>query len=168
MGTSHPETKRWVASRVMRAKARRVLDVGAGAGNWLDALRRVGYRGQVHALEVWAPYIEEFRLASRYDEVRELDARELTEDDFAAYDVVILGDVLEHMTKPEAQQLWARAGAARHSAIAIPIVHYCQGALNGNPYEEHVKPDWTHEEVLESFPGVTESSVFTITAAYWR
>ena len=168
MGTSHPETKPWVIERILACNAGRVLDVGAGAGNWLDALRGAGYDGEVYALEVWQPYIEQFQLDGRYDGVYVDDVRTLTRADFGGFDVVILGDVLEHMTKAEAQAVWELAQEARHAAIAIPIVHYCQGALNGNPFEEHVKPDWSHEEVLEAFPGISESRVFTITAAYWR
>ena len=168
MGTSHPETKPWVIERILASRARTVLDVGAGAGNWLDALTAAGFAGKVTALEVWKPYVEEYRLADRYYNVLTSDARDLTPDDFLEYDVVIFGDVLEHMTKAEALTVWERAQAARHAAIAIPIVHYCQGALNGNPHEEHVKPDWSHDEVLASFPGIAESQVFTVTGAYWR
>ena len=168
MGTSHPETKPWVIDRILATEARWVLDVGAGAGNWLDALRAAGYGNHVVAVEVWEPYVAEYRLEERYGTVMRMDAREVSADFFALFDVVIFGDVLEHMTKAEAQTMWERAQAARHAAIAIPIVHYCQGALNGNPHEEHVKPDWSHEEVLASFPGIAESQVFTVTGAYWR
>ena len=168
MGTSHPETKPWVIAHIHQARALWVLDVGAGAGNWLDALRAHGYTGNVVACEVWEPYIHDYSLDLRYTAVMRRDARDLTAADFARFDVVIFGDVLEHMTKAEAQTMWERAQAARHAAIAIPIVHYCQGALNGNPHEEHVKPDWSHDEVLASFPGIAESQVFTVTGAYWR
>ena len=157
-----------MVERVLASRARTVLDIGAGAGNWLDALAAAGFAGKVDAVEVWTPYITEYRLQERYREVYAWDARSLTPEFLGGYDVVIMGDVLEHMTKPEAQVLWRRSLHARHSAIAIPIVHYCQGALNGNPFEEHVKPDWSHEEALEAFPGITDSQVFTITAAYWR
>lgn len=168
MGTSHPETKPWVVERIIASGARWVLDVGAGAGNWLDALRDAGYTGHVTAVEVWEPYITEFDLVNRYGTVIARDARDLDRDLFTAFDVVIFGDVLEHMTRDEAVELWDRAQAAEHAAIAIPIIHYCQGALAGNPFEVHVTDDWSHDEVLASFPGITESQAFTITGAYWR
>lgn len=168
MGTSHPETKPWVIDRILASHARCVLDVGAGAGNWLDHLRDAGFVGQVHAVEVWQPYITQFRLAERYDRVWNADARALGKARFAWYDVVIFGDILEHMTKEEAVAVWQRASMAPHAAIAIPIVHYPQGHLSGNPFEEHVKDDWSHDEVLASFPGITDSAVFTVTGAYWR
>lgn len=168
MGTSHPETKPWVIERILRAQARRVLDVGAGAGNWLDCLRGAGYTGTVDAVEVWQPYVSTYRLWERYDLVLQQDARTIDPRTFAAYDCVIFGDVLEHMTKAEAVALWDAAAAAQHTAIAIPIVPYCQGHLNGNPYETHVKDDWSHDEVLATFPGIAEAHPFTITGAYWR
>lgn len=168
MGTSHPETKPWVVQRILDSGARSVLDVGAGAGNWYDALRHAGFAGQVHAVEVWAPYVTEYELPDRYDRVWTDDIRLWGKARFAWYDVVIFGDVLEHMSKDEAVEVWHRAGMAPHATIAIPIVHYCQGHLNGNPYEEHIKADWSHDEVLGAFPGITDSQVFTITGAYWR
>lgn len=168
MGTSHPETKPWVIERIHACRARSVLDVGAGAGNWLDCLRASGYTGQVDAVEVWSPYIDQFRLRQRYDRVHQVDARTLGRTVFAQYDVVIFGDVLEHMTRDEAIHLWSEAAAAAHAAIAIPIIHYHQGPLAGNPYEVHVVDDWTHQQVLDTFTGIAESQAFTITGAYWR
>lgn len=168
MGTSHPETKPWVIDRIMRANVHRVLDVGAGAGEWVRHLRAAGFEGQVDAVEVWEPYVSRFHLWQRYDTVIEQDARTLDPTLFAGYGCVIFGDVLEHMTWQEATDLWRDAQGARHAAIAIPIVHYCQGELNGNPYETHVKDDWTHDQVLATFPGIAESQVFTVTGAYWR
>lgn len=168
MGTSHPETKPWIIDRILTSGARYVLDVGAGAGNWADALHAAGYGGQIDALEVWQPYIRDYRLADKYDHVHEGDVRGWPSVAFGTWDVVIFGDVLEHMTEAEAVEVWRRAATAEHSALAIPVIHYHQGPLNGNPYEVHVDPDWTHERVLAAFPGIVDSQVFTVTAAYWR
>ena len=167
MGNSHPETKPWIIAKILQSGARSVLDVGAGAGNWVDALRAHGYTGTIDAVEVWEPYVREFRLDRRYDQVFMEDIRTWVPP--GAYDVVIFGDVLEHMSEHDAQALWGQwQGWAKHAAIAIPIVHYHQGALAGNPYEVHVKDDWTNKEVLATFPGITESQPFTVTGAYWR
>lgn len=50
-------------------------------------------------------------------------------------DVAILGDVAEHLSADEAQRLWQRAGATARKAVylSIPIVHYPQGEIEGNP-----------------------------------
>jgi hypothetical protein len=157
-----------VVERILASGANSVLDVGAGSGTWAHALRAAGYNGTIHAVEVWAPYVREFRLSELYGLVHRGDVRNLHKNTWSAYDVAIFGDVLEHMTKDEAVAVWNAAGRCAHAAIAIPIVHYHQGALAGNPYEVHVKDDWSHDEVLATFPGITESQPFTVTGAYWR
>ena len=131
-------------------------------------MQAAGYDGNIDAVEVWKPYIDEFDLVSRYNIVHLTDIRGWKDEQFAEYDVVIFGDVLEHMTKTEALRVWDAASTATHAAIAIPVVTYVQGPLHDNPYEEHVKDDWTHEEVVSTFTGITDSQAFTITGAYWR
>lgn len=169
MGTSHPETKPWVLNKLTGLNLTpvdRILDVGAGAGNWLSAIRGAQIPARVDAVEVWQPYIEEFRLRRRYARVFDVDVRTLEPRFFNRYRAVIFGDVLEHMTKEEAQLVWDLSSRC-HRFIAIPIVHYCQGPLNGNPYEEHIKDDWSPQEVLDSFPGILDWALYTVTGAFW-
>lgn len=165
MGTSHPETKQWGVDKIKSVGARTVLDVGAGAGNWRDWLRKNRYKGRIEAVEVWQSYVDKFELHRKYDSVYIVDAREWDHYD---YDVVILGDIIEHMTKEDAVALVEKIGRqAKYILIALPIIHYHQGALDGNPYEVHVKEDWSHQEMLETFPAIEDSQAFSITGAYW-
>lgn len=166
MPHSHYETKPWVVEKIIQLDPPvKVLDVGAGAGMWHDYLRSGGYEGHLDAIEVWRPYIDKYNLKRKYHVVYNHDVRDW--QDFY-YDVVILGDVLEHMTKDEAVALVQRISTmAKHIVIAIPVVHYPQGALEGNPYEVHVKDDWTNQEVLDSFENITDYRIFSTTAAYW-
>ena len=54
-------------------------------------------------------------------------------DDFD-YDLVIFGDVLEHMTEEDAVKLWNKVSKqARAAIIAIPIIQYPQGAHGVSP-----------------------------------
>jgi hypothetical protein len=46
-------------------------------------------------------------------------------------DVVVLGDVLEHLTYLDAVALRGRTRAAAY--LSLPIVAYPQGAVEGNP-----------------------------------
>jgi len=39
--------------------------------------------------------------------------------------------------------------------ISIPIVKWIQPAFNGNSHEEPIKDDWSHEEVMSTFPTIT-------------
>jgi len=50
--------------------------------------------------------------------------------------------------------------------ISIPITHFHQDAANGNPYETHVKEDWTTKEVLDSFHSIILKHEFSITGTY--
>lgn len=166
MGTSHPESRKWIIHKIRKAKPRTILDVGAGSGTYAKALALNGYsRARMNAIEVWQPYIDKFNLEGKYSKVFKADVREW--DDFN-YDLVIFGDILEHMTKEEAIAVWDKVSQqAKYAVIAIPIIHYHQGEIEGNPYEKHVKEDWTNEEVLETFSNIVDSWSGRIVGAYW-
>lgn len=165
MPVSNPETKPWIMEHVLKLQPKTVLDVGAGKGVYLNAIRQfMGKAVHVTAVEVWEPYIKFFSLKSRYDEVIQEDVRKI--EDFK-YDLVILGDVLEHMSVEEAMALWDKVSKqAKYAVIAIPTVHMPQGAVNDNPYEVHVEEDWTPEKVLSSFSNIVDHKVFTETGAF--
>ena len=130
----------------------RVLDVGAGLGIY-SQFRQPGQHWT--AIEIWGPFVETYDLAKKYDTVVIGDMRYLDWQHFAPLDLVICGDVLEHMTKEEAQELVRRGlEHSRLVLISIPIEHAEQEAILGNPYEAHVKPDWTHAECVASFPDI--------------
>jgi 2-polyprenyl-3-methyl-5-hydroxy-6-metoxy-1,4-benzoquinol methylase len=165
MGTSHPESRPWIINKIDMSKAKTVLDVGAGAGTYYDALSKAKIFVNIDAVEIWKPYIEEFDLASKYENVYNVDVRD--HDDFN-YDVVIFGDILEHMTEEEALEVWGKVSRqAKNAVIAIPIIHYHQPAINGNPYEAHVTEDWTPEKVIETFPGIKDFWKGKVVGAFW-
>lgn len=166
MGTSHPESRTWILQKIRETKPRSILDVGAGSGTYSHMLRSSGYhRAAIDAIEVWKPYVEEFNLNNKYRNVFEEDVRNW--DNFN-YDLVIFGDILEHMSKEDALKVWEKVSSqARNAVIAIPIIHYHQGAINGNPYEEHVKDDWDHDEVMSTFPHIVDSWRGRVVGAYW-
>jgi methyltransferase family protein len=133
---------------------RRVVDIGAGGGTYSELLRGHMPDCDWHAVEVWQPYIDEFNLTDRYDTVHQVDARLFDWDQVKGpIDLVFCGDILEHMEKQEAEVLVDRILThTRYLLVSIPIVHYPQDEINGNPYEVHVKDDWSHEEVVATFP----------------
>ena len=81
-----------------------------------------------------------------------------------------MGDVAEHMDVPDAQILWSKASEAARKAIylSIPIIHYPQGHIEGNPHEHHVVDDWDHDAVLEAFAGIGEWWLGTEVGVYER
>jgi len=147
---------------------KRVLDIGAGSGTYSDLLRGHMPESEWHAVEVWEPYLEKYDLAARYDHVHCLDARQLDPATLAPeFDLTLCGDVLEHMEKEEAQALIGRLlTVSRVVLISIPIIHYPQGEVHGNPFEAHVKDDWSHEEVGSSFPHIASFFVHNFIGIY--
>ena len=139
----------------------RVLDLGAGMGTYHILLTNE-YTTALKdsywiAVEVWEPYIEEFKLHDMYHEVFIEDIRTFDYNKIAPVDLTFMGDVLEHMTKEEAQEVVAKVlEVSRYAVISIPVINWKQDALYGNPYERHIKEDWTHKEVMESFPHIIE------------
>lgn len=137
------------------------LDIGAGEGTYSKLLRASLPGTTWHAVEVWQPYVGQHGLWDLYDHVHVADARkfDLSKVNGGA-DMVLCGDVLEHMEKQDALDLTARFLAEiPFQLISIPVVHYPQGEVHGNPYEAHVKDDWSHNEVVESFPAARAAFV---------
>ena len=154
---SSAEGKDWTRERVTALASERpvsVLDIGPGVGTYAKLLAGE-YVSRIIGVEIYEPYVTTYRLRDYYDEIILGDAREV---ELPAADVVILGDVAEHMTEADALRLWKRAAdaAARAVYLSIPIVHYPQGEIEGNPHEHHVVEDWNHEKVLASFDGIGE------------
>lgn len=165
MGTSHPESRPWAINKILSVDPKFILDIGAGSGTYADALKDARYDGTIDAIEIWQPYIDKFNLHKKYRNVYNQDIRLWDELD---YDVVIFGDILEHMTKQQALKVWEKVSAqADYALIAIPIIHYHQGELEGNPFEKHVKDDWSHEEVLSSFSNIVDCWQGEVVGAYW-
>jgi glycosyltransferase involved in cell wall biosynthesis len=130
-----------------------ILDVGAGSGTYSDNLRNRLPGVRFVAVEIWKDYIQQFQLDRKYDQVLNCDIREWVPEEM--FGIAICGDVLEHMSKQEAVDTYKKLQrSSEFIVLSIPIVPYPQGEYNGNPYERHVKDDWSHREVIESFPNI--------------
>lgn len=111
-----------------------LLDVGAGWGKYRDLLPE----HTMDAVEIWQPYVEQERLHERY---RDVIVGDICDVELRWYDVIILGDVFEHLTVEQATELLPRLWAACDEIyVAVPF-EYEQGIENGNPYEVHQQPD---------------------------
>ena len=160
------EGKSWIFNKILENNPRKILDIGAGCGTYSGLLKRKGYVYEsIDAIEIWKPYIEEFQLDSEYDNVYNVDVRNWNNFD---YDLVIFGDVLEHMKRSDAVLVWnAAAEQAGSAVISIPIVSYPQGELNGNPYERHIEEHWTHDEIINTFSHIDDYFAGEIIGSYW-
>jgi len=165
MPESSPEGKPLSIYWIKKLNPKTVLDVGAGIGTYHSLIKNEGIViEKIDALEVWQPYIEKYELETKYNKVFNVDAREWQDWN---YDLVILGDILEHMSKEEAISVWKNVSKqAKAAIISIPIIHCPQGHDHDNPYEEHIKEDWTSKEVLESFSNIVDHCDFPVVGVY--
>jgi len=165
MPGSSPEGKELSMTWIERNKPETILDVGAGVGTYSLLLRKYNYvPKRLDAIEVWQPYIDEYKLDNKYNNIFNVDVR--TWDNWN-YDMVILGDVLEHMTKTEALAVWEKISKqAKYAIISIPIIDCPQGHAHDNPYEEHIKDDWTTQEVLESFSHIVDHCEYKVVGVF--
>lgn len=143
-----------------------VVDVGAGAGTYAKLMRPT-HTGHWTAVEAWEPYAGRFDLVDHYDRIHIADARDLDADAFAA-DLVIAGDVLEHMTHDEARKLLATIrAAAANLIVSIPVLHLDQDAVFGNPFERHID-HWTADAMrAELGDGLVAEWVGNVLAYFW-
>lgn len=121
-----------------------ILDVGACDGKWQFLLPEYYH---MDAVEAFAPNL---RNLFAYRKVYHTDIRGF---EYEHYDLIILGDIIEHLSVEEAQAVLAYAAPrCRDMIIAVPFL-YPQDALYGNPYEIHVQDDLTPERFEERYPG---------------
>lgn len=144
----------WAGLRVARmvraeypANITEILDVGAGQGKYGRLLREFPL---VDACEVWQPYVIEHDLTSLYREVYNCEIQTLVLQR-RAYDVTILGDVLEHLAADDAQ--WVVNELCHSGADVIVVVPYLyeQGPEHGNHYQRHLQPDLTPEVMARRY-----------------
>jgi glycosyltransferase involved in cell wall biosynthesis len=142
------DIKQWFIDNIPTSE--RILDVGPGQGTYSELLRNLGYR--MDAVEVWAPYVEQFELKKKYDNVYIADIREFNLQD---YDFIILGDVLEHLYTEDAQRLIDNMLFLKKKClVAIPYMMSQDGEEYGNEYETHHQPDLTPDVMLDRYPSL--------------
>jgi hypothetical protein len=154
---SDPENKQWALDRIRSLDPAVVVDIGPGVGTYSD-LARAATSAQWKAIEAWAPYVTKYGLWGKYDHVVISDIRHVDLHSVAfAPDLVIIGDVLEHMTTAEARTVITRLQAwADHLLVCVPLAHHDQRAVGGNWFEIH-RDHWGHEQMLSALgPGVTD------------
>lgn len=135
-----------------------ILDVGLGNGkmgfiarNFLDVMlgqryRREDWEVRIDGIEVFGEYIQAHQRAI-YDEIYIGDAFDVI-DRLSPYDVIILGDVLEHFERPKAEVFLDKccAHCTKAMILSIPLSErWTQEDLYGNPYERH-RSFWQPEE----------------------
>ena len=127
----------------------KILDIGAGSGTYWDLLSKEGYTN-IDCVEVFEDYVNKFELRNKYKNVYIGDATKL-DIDFEDYDLVILGDVLEHMSVEDSQNLLNKL-RFKNTIVAVPFLSP-QGESFGNVYETHLQEDLTFDNFLSRYEG---------------
>jgi SAM-dependent methyltransferase len=124
-----------------------ILDVGCGCGTYSNLLKE--YFPNMDGIEIFPKYAEMFDLHIKYNKII---FGNILEFDFDSYDYLIMGDILEHLTFPQAKSLLDKITEKNKLClVAVPYM-YEQGESFGNIYETHHQPDLTKELFLERYP----------------
>ncbi|MEU1043964.1 class I SAM-dependent methyltransferase [Streptomyces sp. NPDC005897] len=144
MPTSDAEGKDWSLGWFRYHLPNTVTDVGPGEGTYAKLFRPVHAGIWWTAVEIFKPYVRKYGLKSTktrrmYDEIHVEDVRE-SADHLFHRDLVLYGDVLEHLPREDAVALLERtvAAGAWNILVSVPIVESVQGEVDGNPHEAHL------------------------------
>ena len=120
-----------------------ILDVGACDGIWRQLLPEY----TMDAVEVFPPNAE------RLKGYREVFCEDIDALQYEYYDLIIFGDVIEHMEVEKAQRVLAYAAPrCRDMIVAVPY-RLPQGEIYGNPWERHIQDDLTPVIFDQRYPG---------------
>lgn len=148
-GYSYPDFKKEIANdlKSLCKAGARVLDIGAGEGIYYELLKDYYI---LDAVEVCQLYIEHNKLKEKYSIVYEEDIRNFSFP--IKYDIIIMGDILEHLFVEEAQKVIRQCQEnCNFLMVAIPY-QLAQDAMPHNPYEAHHQPDLTDVIFNKRYP----------------
>lgn len=138
----------WICERVPEGGL--ILDVGACDGKWADLIHAKRPDIIMDACEIFKPNAA--RILDRYSEIFIGNITHYCYER-EVYDMVIFGDVIEHMDEDDAW--YALMYAERHAedyVVGVPF-EYPQGEIYGNPWERHIQDDLTPEIFDKRYPG---------------
>jgi predicted TPR repeat methyltransferase len=118
-------------------KPQKILDIGPGAGKY-EKLTREVLHCQIDAVEIDSDYIEKYNLKERYNNIVISDTKEYClKNSSIRYDVVIFGDVLEHMFRSDAMDVLDFMLYRSKYIYCMWPNNYLQDAYDGHESEAH-------------------------------
>ena len=151
MPTSTYEQITAVVRYLERVMPMTILDVGLGNGklgfiarDLLDVMHGQRYKRdewlvRLDGIEAFPDYVQAHQRAI-YDDIYTGDAFNVI-DNLGTYEVILIGDVLEHFERSKAEQFLEKCRSHCEKAIilCIPLSErWTQGAIYDNPYERHL------------------------------
>lgn len=134
----------------------RILDVGAGQGKYRALLPEYEH---VDAVEVFEAYVEKNKLRDLYKHVYVCDVLDFvhysTSQERLKDAVVVMGDVLEHLTYDDARQVLRVIFQHATEVIVVVPYEYPQDEEDGNVHQRHLQDDLTVESMTRDYPELT-------------
>lgn len=139
--------------QAVRLRPRRVLDVGVGFGKWgfllREALDFIDGRLERGTWQVRIDGVDARRYDSplpgwAYDEVRICDVLGVA-GELAGYDLVVMGDVIEHFEKADGLALLRTLLAQNRNVLLTTPLFYFDQEVEDNPYQRH-RSRWTIDD----------------------
>jgi hypothetical protein len=157
LGTSNWQNISYNIQLVRRLNPNSILDVGIGFGRWgilfrefLEIWENSRYGGDwertIDGVEIFPGYIKDYHKYF-YSNVYIEDALSYLKTTNNKYDLINLGDIVEHFTKQEGESLIKLSlQKGRYVLINVPIgKHWRQSGTYDNPFEMH-KSIWFNND----------------------
>lgn len=132
-----------------------IIDVGAGQGKYRILLADYPY---MDAVEVFPPYVDDNHLRELYRHVHVSNVVNFLDevsDEYLRFTIIIMGDILEHLTRSDAQAVLKRFRTHVDDIIVIVPYEYPQGEEDGNVHQAHLQDDLTPEIMAQVYPELT-------------
>jgi hypothetical protein len=167
MGTSSWQNISTCVELIRKLDPQSILDIGVGFGRWgilsrefLEVFKgipsRKDWKLKIDGIEIFPSCIDKYHKYF-YNKIYFGNAYTKIDAISDFYDLVILGDVLEHFEKQTAILLMHKLlNKCKYIILNIPLgENWVQEELYGNPYEKHLS-FWEPDELKQLFPIIRE------------
>lgn len=145
-----------------------VLDIGAGQGRWSTYMKRYfpNLIDTISAVEPCKEYIIKYELCKKYSAVLQTDLEEFLntyheKENRRVWDVIILGDVIEHFPFEKAVVIMEQLKKMGGITFVLFPEGFTQDDSRG-PYETHHIVDLTPEQLKELTKGWTRIANYEV------
>lgn len=151
-----------MVSEILKTNPKSILDLGVGYGKYgflcreflethEDRVYPEQWNIKIDGIEIWKEYVKRFSwLKTFYNNIYVGDAHKLI-DKVGNYDLIIAGDIIEHLPRKEAYELLIKCirKANKCVLVSIPTGNWLHNRIWAkNPYEEH-KSIWWAKELIK-------------------
>lgn len=153
MPTSYNDFKTDIKEYIYKrySKDVKILDVGPGVGTYAKLLP--DYKN-IDCVEIYKPYIKQYNLKSLYKNVFN---KNILDFDFEYYDIIIMGDIMEHLSISDSQKLFEKIlPKCKDIIVNVPYLadfnHLKKEANEPNEHNFHIQVDLTPDNMKQRYP----------------